>query len=534
MRKEYNIYWGDTHHNTFTFVRSPSFDSMVEFASKHLDFYTAAYYTPTHTWARSIDQATGKPFPNEKYALALEIDKSPKKIKEEWAEIETVTAKYNKDGFFVTFPGYEWQGNGYWGDFNVVYKSEGEAVYITSNIKKLYDILRAIGTKAIAIPHHTAYYPGIRAPFWKVCDEKISPFAEIYSVHGCSETDEEYPGMRGNSHMGPGTAGGTYSSALQSGLHLGAICSTDNWTNTPGRWNHGLMACLAKELTRESIWEAFENRRVYGVTGDRIQINYTLNNTPMGSIIEYTPKRNIHIEVSGSDALDRIEILKNERVLDTYCHQGKWNKPKKGDISKYKIRLEMGWGPRITDLPETKHTWNGSISLSQGKLITWEPSWINPYQKPPIIEGNKAFFEMLSEQKYVTEHYQGGILFEFESVPEAHIELEINNQKFTTTVKEMMSSSHILWYKKETLDMIEKHTGLKVDELPRQNPLIYHYSYKVKIHKVIPWEGYSATFSIIDTDPGEIETYYRIRIEQRNAQKAWSSPIWIKRKKDFL
>ena len=24
------------------------------------------------------------------------------------------------------------------------------------------------------------------------------------------------------------------------------------------------------------------------------------------------------------------------------------------------------------------------------------------------------------------------------------------------------------------------------------------------------------------------ETYYRVRVEQRNAQRAWSSPVWVR------
>ena len=526
--KKYNIYWGDTHHNTYTFVEAPSFDHIVGFASTLLDFYTAAYYTPAHDWAQSFDPETGKKRPHKMHSLALEIKKTPEQLIEEWKEVEEVVSKYNKDDEFVVFPGYEWQGDGSWGDLNVVYKSEGEKVHVPRTVKELYDILRNLKTEAIAIPHHTGYYPGIRAPFWDLCDEKISPFSELYSVHGCSETDEEHIGLRKNSHMGPGTGGGTYQDALNKGLHLGAICSTDNWTNMPGRWNHGIMACLAKDLTRESIWEAFKARRVYGVTGDRIKLDFTCNDKDMGSINKFTPERKMKINIECSDALDRIEILKNERVINTYCHQGTWDKPKVGVISKFKIRLEMGWGPRITDMPEPEHKWHGTVKLSKGKILNWEPSWINNQQEIPLIEGSRAEFKMTSEQRYTMEHYQGGVLFEFESTPESTVEIEVNGEKLVKTVSELMDSSNIIWYKKEVLDIIQKNTGINPEELPREDPLIFHYTYKVKIHKVIPESGYKT--SITSTDNGELEkeTHYRVRIEQRNGQKAWSSPIWFK------
>ncbi|HJO92439.1 MAG TPA: DUF3604 domain-containing protein, partial [Victivallales bacterium] len=521
--KKYNIYWGDTHHNTYTFVEAPSFDYIVNFASGYLDFYTGAYYTPTHDWAQSINPFTKEKYPHVKYSLALEIEKTQEQIETEWKEVEEVTSKYNKAGEFVVFPGYEWQGSGSWGDLNVVYKSEGEKVYVPGTVKELYDKLKELKTDAIAIPHHTGYYPGIRAPYWKLCDENVSPFSEIFSVHGCSETDEEHPGLRMNSHMGPGTGGGTYQSALNEGLRLGAICSTDNWTNMPGRWGHGLMACLSETLTRESVWDAFKARRVYGVTGDRIKLDFRCNGEIMGSILEYASDRELKIDVSGCDALDRIEILKNDKVFRTYSHQGTWLKPEKGELSKFKIRLEMGWGPKSTDMPEPIHEWNGSVKLSEGEILKWEPSWINNRQSIPHIGKNKAEFNMASEQRYTAEHYQGGILFEFESVPEAVVEIEVNGEKLVKTVKELMDSSNILWYKEEVLNIIKKHTGIKPEELPREDPLIYHYSYKVKVHKVIPEAGYSAIIALSDISDLEKETYYRVRVEQRNGQKAWSS-----------
>jgi hypothetical protein len=53
-------------------------------------------------------------------------------------------------------------------------------------------------------------------------------------------------------------------------------------------------------------------------------------------------------------------------------------------------------------------------------------------------------------------------------------------------------------------------------------------AYLSKIHRVIPEAGYSARLNIEDDMPLKGETNYRIRVEQRNGQRAWSSPIWVK------
>ena len=165
---------------------------------------------------------------------------------------------------------------------------------------------------------------------YSVIDEDLSPFSELFSYHGSSETDEEHLTLRRNRHMGPAMGPGTYQSALDSGIHIGAIASTDGWSLMPARYGDGLMACLAGELSRDGLWEAFKARRVYGVTGDRIGLDFRLNGHPMGSRVTAAGKRRIAVNVIGSDAIDRIEILKNGRVIATHCHQGAWSQPRPG------------------------------------------------------------------------------------------------------------------------------------------------------------------------------------------------------------
>ncbi len=57
-------------------------------------------------------------------------------------------------------------------------------------------------TEAIGIPHHVAYQLGSRGKNWATHDENFSPFAEIYSSHGCSENDTGGMDMERHLHMG--------------------------------------------------------------------------------------------------------------------------------------------------------------------------------------------------------------------------------------------------------------------------------------------------------------------------------------------
>jgi hypothetical protein len=71
-------------------------------------------------------------------------------------------------------------------------------------------------------------------------------------------------------------------------------------------------------------------------------------------------------------------------------------------------------------------------------------------------------------------------------------------------------------------------TGIDPLTLERQDPLFFHMAFKAKLHRAIPEAGYTARLMFVDDEPLQRETHYRIRVEQRNGQRAWSSPIWVK------
>jgi len=519
----YQIFWGETHHNTYQFGagQNPLLDDICRGAATYLDFYAMAYYT---AYADAFRVGGHNVELAGKQELVLEKWKDEARLKKEWAQVEAASSAHNRPGEFITFPGYEWQGDGSWGDHNVYYRREGLPIFRVNSITELYDYLRH--QQAIAIPHHTGYHVGRRAPNWAYCDDRLSPFAEIYSIHGCSESDEEWIGLRHNSHMGPGVAGGTYQDALDRGLHLGAICSTDNWSNMPGHYGHGLMACLADELTRNSLWEAFLARRVYGVTGDRIHLEFAVNGAPMGSRIPAGSKQTIRINVRGCDALDRIELLRNNRVIATHCHQGSWDLPQPGVPTRFKFRIEAGWGPRPNELSLPDRIWQGELCLAEGSFLNFEPCWVSPGQSVPTLANNIATFTMQSSTQDAAKPSQNANIFEFEAVPEAELSIRLNGLEARDTVHAFAGGSRAMWFRDECVRMLHQHCGLEPNSHEREDPY-YLMGYKAKLHRIIPEAGYQAEVAIEDDEPITGETHYRIRVEQRNGQRAWSSPIWV-------
>lgn len=535
-----NVYWGDTHHNTYQHSRqNPPLGEVLDFARTHLDFYTGAYYTSIFTQYEvrdpaSAGAATGPAIGHAYEAMGsggskwqgvrIERLKSAEALREEWAEFVGILQAQHTPGEFVTFPGYEWQGDGTWGDHNVIFPQEGVELYAPSTLPELYAFVRQRG--GLAIPHHTGYSPGMRAPRWDHCDPTLSPFSEIYSVHGCSETDEGDPGMYGNPHMGPGTTGGTYQAALQRGLRLGAICSTDNWTNMPGLWGHGCMGCWAPELTREALWNAFQARRVYGVTGDRIELEFSCNGSPMGSELAAVPKRCLRVAARGLDAIDRIEVLRNEEVIHTYCHRGTWHVPQGGAPVRMKLRLEAGWGPLIGEIPWRDMGWDLTLRLSSGSFLGWSPCWRTRGQGVPVLSAGTATVHLEAEQMAGTKPNQNGVILEMLADPAAQLTIAGNGKSETGALADFMAAGRIVWYPEETRQRVKDLTGVETGPEDRID-MYYHMSPKLKLHRAIPEAGYSAQMEIEDDAPVGEGLCYRVRVQQKNGQRAWSSPIWV-------
>lgn len=520
---EYQLYWGETHHNTYQAgQQNPPLDDICHIARSHLDFYAAAYYP---CWSDAFKPGGHVHEHDGKQKVVIEAQKPTAQIDREWRDVCEFTRAANDDGAFVTFPGFEWQGDTTWGDHNVFYHHEGPPFLHEMTLPALYARLRR--HQGFAIPHHTAYLRGHRAPRWEHCDTELSPFAEIYSVHGCSETDEGYLPMRNNPYMGPAPmSGSTYQDALDRGLLLGAICSTDNWADMPGHHGHGVMGCWATELTRDGIWEAMDARRVYGTTGDRMELRFSIDDQPMGSVVPNHGRRRIRVDVDCCDPLDRIELLRGNQVIATYNHQGTWQLPRAGQRSRFKLRVEAGWGlpANVIELPPQE--WTGSLRIEGGRFLGYTTAWLSPGQTAPTFRGDTATFGFRTRQKDRDKPTQNATILEFEATPEAAMHLKLNAYQRSGTVADWLAGNAAYVDRDTATTILRDQLQVNVNNLPRPGT-VFISSPKALIHKLIPESAYIATWHYEDDVPLTTRTPYRIRLQQRNGQMAWSSPIWV-------
>ena len=296
-----NLYWGDLHGHSNLSDGTGTPDNYFNYArfAAGLD---VAVLTDHDAWG--FDR----------------LDENP----EIWTFIKNRSEAHHKNFEFITFSGYEYT-NWISGHMHVIFKDRKSPLLSSSNPAynnpdKLWKALKT--HNAITIPHHPGGGP--IATDWNYYNPDFMPLVEICSIHGNSES------LDSPSCIYRPQKGSFVRDALARGYKLGIIASGDTHNGHPGMGTPtlptgGLIAFYATELTRDSIWDALQKRRVYGTSGKRIILDFKINDHPMGEIIKQnknTPKK-IEIKITGTDRLKLVEVIKNNQSLKKYS----WTDP---------------------------------------------------------------------------------------------------------------------------------------------------------------------------------------------------------------
>lgn len=244
-----------------------------------------------------------------------------------WEHSKRVTNARNEPGRFVTFQGYEWSGNtAVGGDHNVYFVEDDPPLFRSDNYYHPRNLQMDHGPEP-KVPHVEGVFAELRKRLREknvFCiphyggrrgnpafhDPKVQRMIEIMSEHRRSED-----------------WAGTF---LARGHRLGIIASGDDHFGNPGygylrptgHWDTqeigmALVAVYAPEQTRESIFRALYDRRVYATSGDRIVLDFRVDGHPMGTEYEATESPKVHVEAIGTAAITRVEIKRNGKIADT-------------------------------------------------------------------------------------------------------------------------------------------------------------------------------------------------------------------------
>lgn len=493
-----NVYFGDLHNHGNVGYAQGSLRRAFENARNHLDFFA---YTP-HAWWNDIGHYEGNV--EHKWINGFAVTKA------RWPEVLKLVREFDAPGKFATLAGYEWHSTNS-GDYHVIFPTLAAELYTPGDVKQLQAFAKRNG--CIMIPHHPAVRQGRRGANIALRDPAVSPVLEMYSEWGNAEHDRApYPYLR---HTEPGRwTKNTLQYYLAQGHRLGVIASTDDHLGYPGGYGEGLAAVLAPSLTREEIHKALLDRRTYAVTGDRIGVEFTLNGRIMGRELPYARSRNLSVKVAGWDQIDRVEILKNNRVvhrnfpMDRTTTASSWG----GTLL---LRFEYGWGPwpalgitRVCD-------WDFRMAIDKGSIQAVQPCFtpgpLEEDRRDQIVERTSSSLRVRSFtalRQQVEDRSQKAVVLKMNGGPESKITITMKKpieQSVTMTLRDLAESSEVVY------------TG----DFPKESGLL---------NRLVFQEHFETSFTYSDEGDGSQTDWYYVRVVQANGQLAWSSPIWVEKR----
>lgn len=285
----------------------------------------------------------------------------------QWAYFKSVSNQFNEPGRFVSFNGGEWTsmsrefGTGKYGHHNFIYPGDDGPILRSNrleenDLEKLCARVKKHG--GIVIANHPGS-AGWGSSWNHRYDDKVVRLVETYN--GGSHEMSSGPGRLFESQrIKKPNEGNFVADGLRKGLKMGMIGTGDTHDGRPGDHLHslqktpgyseelgpGLTGVWAEELTRESVFKALYNRRVYATTNNRTWLKFSINDHPMGSEIPSTDKLNFRVIAASNINILNIELIKDGEVVKQFKPGDKkaiWEFQEKGSPKPtwYYVRLTL-------------------------------------------------------------------------------------------------------------------------------------------------------------------------------------------------
>lgn len=498
--KDMNYFIGDIHNHCNVTYGHGDISDAVDAARQQLDFVAI---TPHALWP----DIPGRNDERLSWVIDYHTGAFDRLRQGGWQKYADVVKKSNDPDKFLTFISYECHSMEH-GDHVVLHHCLDAPLLECTSVPDLKRQLK--GQKAFITPHHMGYMGGYRGYNWDafVQDEQM-PFVEMFSRHGLAESDQgDYNYLH---DMGPRTYEGSVQYGLEQGHKFGFIGSTDQHAGYPGSYGDGRMMVLAPALTRDALWDAMASRRVYCVTGDKIKLDFRINDALMGDSIKGN-SRKIYVGVEACNYIDYVDIIKNGDCIARLGAPYTAPVPEQ-EMVRAKIKIDLGWNRE----EEYVH-WLGALKLSDGVINDVQTCFRGAAFTSPQ-PGEDHFTTRVSRLKertpksvgvdiyssknpnVLTPAYQG-VMLDVTMPKSATITAELNGQSHSHTLGELLvgSKAHFMrgWLSESIL-----------------------------FNRAAPESVFMAEHFMTDDAPQRATDYYYVRVRQRDGQWAWSSPIWV-------
>lgn len=418
---------------------------------------------------------------------------------DEWRETRRVTDEHHESGRFVPILGCEWSPltkDG--GDRNVFYRND-EPVLRRSDRFFREDVEDPEPDVRTAPEFHDAFrdldvlvniHVGGRMTNLEWYEQKIERLCETHSTHGTVEW--------------------FFMDALARGYRVGLTAGTDGVMGRPGadhpgrrlirNLRNGLTAVYAKELTRESLWEALYNRRTYATTGERIRLWFEVDGSPMGSEIETSSAPSIRFSVTGTKAIERVDLFRGVEVIDSWSVTPRQSHDTAADSGRL-LRVLWGGTERKGTARLQRVNWDGALSIDSGTIDVVEPvNFQSIADSVHNVDGRRI------EWQSQTAGNAAGMIVRVDADDSAILSFESEPKRIQQTVGEACTSE------------VRCEAGGVNRFVAFGSP---------------PTADGPQTFEFETTDDADIKGEfipYWIRVTQIDQSLAWSSPVYVTRR----
>ncbi len=313
-----------------------------------------------YSWARDQGRADffavtdhSNWFDDEKNTANESITSVSESTSQEWKDLNAIADSYNDDGSFTAIAGFEmtWNdGTGHINTFNTPWfvSRSNSAMGLNAYYNKIKESPDSI---------NQLNHPG-------------KQFGDFFDFgYYSKEADAAVQLIEVGNGEGPIRGSGYfpsyeyYTRALDKGWH---VAPSNNQDNHKQKWvtaNEARTVALATELTRDGIYEAIRERRVYATEDRNLQIEYELNGNVMGSILGDTDDPlSFEIKVTDPDAGDsigKISIISNGGIVaasKTFSgNTAEWSFELEPRYSYYYVRVDQ----TDKDIAVTAPVWVG-------------------------------------------------------------------------------------------------------------------------------------------------------------------------------
>lgn len=418
---------------------------------------------------------------------------------QDWQRLNDTVRAFHQDGRFVVFPGYEWSANTpAGGDRNLFFRREGYPILRSSHWQipstpeddqtpahpadRLFARLRErVPLEDVLLGAHVGgRFADIRSYF----DQELGPLVEVVSCWGIFEwllwdaLDQGYVvGIMGNSDGHKGRPGAEGPGAGEFGIANGLTC------------------VLAENLTRDAVFQALKARRCYATTGPRMDLTFTGDGQPMGSLLETDQPVTLRTQVTGTAPIESLTLYAGRDVIQ---------------------QVQPAAFAQCDDSPRIRLLWQGSRIRGRGRRVTWDGTV--RVEGAKIAAATTVAFDAATDGILIQDEQT--LSFSSSTTGDADgLDLVLSQAHSGT----LIFDSPVLHFKVD-LASLRGESRRKIIDCGGVDMQLCIERYPETLQEL------SSEFSLqVSPPPGQTTSYF-VKVVQEDGHMAWASPIYIKTK----